>query len=191
VAWGHMAPADQDYRKGVGLDSKEWKRFRQNQDPRLHFLRDVPASDDANEQGLPELAIDFRQCFSLATAEAYFVLETAHRRCRLQQPYAEHLSNRFSWHISRIALPLDHHLPLEEGRAPGAKAVIPPAITAAVLPAVGEAGLEPKPVPAAAPSDGVAAAAQPVGSPIGDSTAHEQSPEAAPQNGAGPEVPEP
>jgi hypothetical protein len=107
-----VTPADQDFRKDIGLDSKEWKRFKQNQDPRLHYLREIPAADDASGEGLPELAIDFRQHFALPTAEAYLAVETSQRRCRLEQPYAEHLNNRFSWHICRVALPLDHHLPL-------------------------------------------------------------------------------
>jgi hypothetical protein len=129
VTFCAMAPADDDFRKDIGLNGKEWKRFRQNQDPRRHYLRDVPGADDVIGEGLPELAIDFRQYFSLPTDLAYFAVESAQRRCRLEQPYAEHLNNRFSWHMSRVALPRDHHLPLTDEAPPTEQA---PALQAGV-----------------------------------------------------------
>jgi hypothetical protein len=175
VTFCALTPADQDFRKDVGLASNEWKKFKQNQDPRRHYLRDVSGTDDASGQGLPELAIDFRQYFSISTALAYFALESAQRRCRLEQPYAEHLNNRFSWHISRVALPLDHHLPLP--LQPAAEAGVGPAVVdqaAAKGAGVGAAGGEgvvagneaPAPeggagAPGVAQCDGSAAAAGP------------------------------
>lgn len=184
------APADKDFREDIGLDSKEWKRFKQNQDPRLHYLREVPTADDAGGEGLPELAIDFRQYFALPTAEAYLAIETARRRCRLEQPYTEHLSNRFSWHLSRVALPLDHHLPL-------------PAEAETPLPAAEPAFLGDGPAapsgnaPAVVNGDGAAAAAAPAQS-VADGPANvgaaeqgvqEAAPPAAPEGGGGPQPP--
>jgi hypothetical protein len=107
-----VAPNDEDFRRGIGLGSKEWKKVEENRESRLHYLRAVPQADDASNEGLPDLIVDFRQYFAVPTAEAYFSLEAAHRRCRLETPYVEHLSQRFAVYTSRIALPLDHHLPL-------------------------------------------------------------------------------
>lgn len=91
------------------LGSKEWKYVTQNTYPRFHYVRPLAAEDDAIGEGLPALAIDFKTHFTLPVGEAYHQLETAKRRARLDSPYAEHLSQRFSSYLSRVALPLDHH----------------------------------------------------------------------------------
>jgi hypothetical protein len=75
--------------------------------------------------------VDFRQYFSLPTEEAYFGAQPARRRCRLDTPYAEHLSHRFFSHMARVALPIDHHLPMPEpeGEEPPSAAPSATAIT--------------------------------------------------------------
>jgi hypothetical protein len=105
--------ADDDFRYGIlGVNSTEWKKLRENREPRFHFLRSVVQGDDLAATGLPELVVDFKRYFALPTPEAYYWLESSIRRCRLESPYLEHLSNRFGAYISRVGLPVDHHAPL-------------------------------------------------------------------------------
>jgi hypothetical protein len=87
-----------------------WKRVRQNKDERYQFLQKVDPVCDALQQGLPELAIDFKRYFTIPTDEVYKRVEIneAKRRCVLVGPYLEHLSSRFAYFIGRVALPEDH-----------------------------------------------------------------------------------
>lgn len=114
VLFCSVAVNDEDFRRGMNLGTKEWKKVVENREPRLHYLRAVPQSDDVANEGLPDMIVDFRQYFSLPTEEAYFCAHAAVSRCRLDTPYAEHLSHRFFSHMARVALPLDHHLPLPD-----------------------------------------------------------------------------
>lgn len=85
-------------------------RFRQNKEERYQFLRAVDPALDALQEGLSAMGIDFRRYFTLFTEELYGQLQTrCQRRCRLISPYLEHLSRRFTNHLSRVGLPLDHH----------------------------------------------------------------------------------
>jgi hypothetical protein len=117
VLFCSVAVNDDVFRHGTGIGTKEWKKVVENREPRLHYLRAVPQANDTANEGLPDLIVDFRQYFSLPTEEAYFCAQAARRRCRLDTPYAEHLSHRFFSHMARVALPLDHHLPLPESAA--------------------------------------------------------------------------
>lgn len=94
----------------TGIDSKMWKRISQNKDERYHFLQKVTPEADALQQGLPELGMDFKRYFNIPTDEVYKRIEIneAKRRCVLQSPYLEHLSSRFAYFLSRVALPEDH-----------------------------------------------------------------------------------
>jgi hypothetical protein len=96
--------------RGTISGSDIWKRVWQNKDERYHFLQKVDAACDALQQGLPELAIDFKRYFTVATEEVYKRIEIneAGRRCVLVGPYLEHLSSRFAYFIGRVALPEDH-----------------------------------------------------------------------------------
>ncbi|MBE3087685.1 MAG: hypothetical protein IMZ71_00990 [Chloroflexi bacterium] len=105
-------PANSDFRHGLEINRTEWKKLTENRDPRFHFLRAVANADDAKGIGLPQLAVDFKRYSALPTAEAYYWLQQSDRRCRLESPYLEHLSNRFAAYMSRVGLPLDHHVPL-------------------------------------------------------------------------------
>jgi hypothetical protein len=129
-----VAVNDEDFRRCINLGTKEWKKVVENREPRLHYLRAVPQADDIANEGLSDLIVDFRQYFSLPTEEAYFCAGAARRRCRLETPYAEHLSHRFFSHMARVALPLDHHLPLPE------PAVDHAAAAAAVIAQAGNGG---------------------------------------------------
>jgi hypothetical protein len=88
---------------------ERWKRISQNKDERYHVLEDAEAKYDAGGQGLPALGIDFKRYFTIPTDELYVQFETnAQRRCHLQSPYAEHLSQRLTDFLSRVALPREH-----------------------------------------------------------------------------------
>lgn len=60
--------------------------------------------------GLPELGIDFKKIFTIPTDEIYqrIALGQVKRRAVLVSPYLEHLSSRFAYFLSRIALPQEH-----------------------------------------------------------------------------------
>jgi hypothetical protein len=89
---------------------KLWERIPKNKDERYHFLQKVDAARDAENAGLPELGIDFKRYFTLPTDEVYRRIELgeAKRRCVMVSPYLEHLSGRFAYFLSRVALPIDH-----------------------------------------------------------------------------------
>jgi hypothetical protein len=92
-----------------GLDSAQWKFVRGNQHERYQFLDAVPPSQDACEEGLPELAIDFKRYLCIPTEQLYAqIATTAKRRTRLLQPYREHLQIRAFGYQVRVALPADH-----------------------------------------------------------------------------------
>lgn len=82
-----------------------WKRVKQNKDERYHVLQAVPADSDAMAVGLGPLGIDFKRYFTIPVEEVYIRLDSvAKRRCRLVSPYIEHLSNRFAFYQSRVAI---------------------------------------------------------------------------------------
>jgi hypothetical protein len=87
-----------------------WNFVNTNKHERYHFLEKLPAEIDLQDQGLPELTLDFKRYFSLPSDEMYAQLLAgpAKRRCRLSSPYLEHLSARVAYYQSRVALPFDH-----------------------------------------------------------------------------------
>ncbi|HKF47860.1 MAG TPA: hypothetical protein VKB38_10930 [Terracidiphilus sp.] len=96
-----------------------WKRIHQNQDSRFQFLRAVVAEHDTGGAGIPEMLVDFRRAFTLPTADLYEQAKwSAKRRAVLKSPYVEHLSTRFGFFLSRVALPLDHHVEIREALRP-------------------------------------------------------------------------
>lgn len=102
-------PTAEDLRSTCG-GSDIWKRIRQNKDERYHFLEKVPSDCDKSGEGVPELGVDFKRYFTLPTEEVYRRLEAGptRRRTVLCTPYLEHLSTRFAYFLSRVALPRDH-----------------------------------------------------------------------------------
>lgn len=91
------------------INSNIWKRIRQNKDERYQFLESVPVEADWLGVGVPELGLDFKRYFSVPTDEVYYWLKhETKRRCKLVSPYVEHLSARFFYFHSRVALPAEH-----------------------------------------------------------------------------------
>jgi len=96
----------------VATNLKEWRNLKisSNKNERFQFLQQVDASCDAQQIGVEELGIDFKRCFTIPTDEVYRRIEIgqAKRRCVPNSPYLEHLSSRFAYYLSRVALPEDH-----------------------------------------------------------------------------------
>ena len=92
------------------IDSTIWAGVKVNKNERYHFLQLVDPSCDAQQIGLSELGIDFKRFFAIPTDEVYRRIELGlvKRRCVLVSPYLEHLSSRFAYFLSRVALPQDH-----------------------------------------------------------------------------------
>lgn len=91
------------------IKSDIWKRIRQNKDERYQFLESVPVEADWLGAGVPELGLDFKRYFSVPTDEVYYWLKReTKRRGKLVSPYVEHLSARFFYFHSRVALPAEH-----------------------------------------------------------------------------------
>lgn len=90
-------------------DSQIWKQITQNKNERYQYLRSVPAQMDALGTGISDLGADFKRHFAISTEHVYLQLQgPAKRRSRLQSPYVEHLSSRFAYYLSRVALPEEH-----------------------------------------------------------------------------------
>ena len=92
--------------------SRLWSRIKINKDERYHFFESIEKCHDLLEDDdrIGELVIDFKRYFTVPTDELYVRIKFGEtkRRCRLDHPYLEHLSSRFSYFQSRIALPEDH-----------------------------------------------------------------------------------
>ena len=92
--------------------SRIWTRIRQNKDERYQFFESIEKCHDLQEDDkkIGELVIDFKRYFTVPTDELYVRIKYGEtkRRCRLVHPYLEHLSSRFAFFQSRVALPEDH-----------------------------------------------------------------------------------
>jgi hypothetical protein len=98
-----------DLKGAVPAGRDIWKRIIQNKDERYQFLQAVDPAQDAAEQGLPDLGIDFRRYFTVPSDELHEQLTLgARRRCRLISPYKEHFMSRFTHFMARVGLPTDH-----------------------------------------------------------------------------------
>jgi hypothetical protein len=110
-----------DNMRGNGVvpqGSEIWKNVTQNKNERFEFLRSLPSEDDLSGEGLAPLLCDFKKVFSVPTDVLYLQAKgVATRRAYLLTPYAEHLSTRYAYFLSRIGLPLDHHDPVAQSPA--------------------------------------------------------------------------
>ena len=93
--------------------SRIWSRIRQNKDERYQFFESIETCHDLQreDEKIGELVVDFKRYFTVPTDELYVRIKygETRRRCRLIHPYLEHLSSRFAYFQSRVALPEDHH----------------------------------------------------------------------------------
>ena len=98
------------FRGRSDIKSDIWRRIKGNKEERYQYIESVPADLDKSGKGVPDLALDFKRYFCVATDDVYSQLDqgAASRRCCLVSPYAEHLASRFFYFQSRVALPRDH-----------------------------------------------------------------------------------
>ena len=106
------AHEEKEIREAKNLTSSIFKRVKQNKDERFQYLEECPAAFDLDGSGVPPLILDFKGYFTVPTEHLYAQLRGAGRRCCLNMPYAEHLSSRFAYFQSRLALPRDHGMPV-------------------------------------------------------------------------------
>lgn len=94
-----------EFRNRSRIGSDLWKRVRQNQDERYHYLIEATIRD--TENNLPELIADFKTVFSLPTEFVYWLLSTeqATRRGALCSPYLEDFMHRLYSFLGRVATP--------------------------------------------------------------------------------------
>jgi hypothetical protein len=113
-----VATAEELFGAGRGsgdINSTIWSHIKTNNDVRYHFFQGAEPTLDSAGIGLPELAVDFKRYFSIPTDDVYAQLDqpldpdvAVKRRLRLKNPYCEHFCTRFSFFLSRIALPDPH-----------------------------------------------------------------------------------
>jgi len=98
------------------VNSGKWRSIKTNKDERFQFFESVPSSFDLREDGLAEMCLDFKRCFSMVTSSVYSQIRCGHanRRTRLTSPYLEHFSSRIFYYHSRVGLPADHMSEPEE-----------------------------------------------------------------------------
>jgi hypothetical protein len=100
---------DADQLKATVNDPQIWRRLVRNKDERYHYLRAIDPSVDAVGTGVPALGLDFKRIFALRTDDAYGQIgSVAGRRAFLETGYREHLSSRFFYFQSRVALEEEH-----------------------------------------------------------------------------------
>lgn len=93
-----------DHLQNVGLKmqtlvTEQFKRLKQNNDARYHFL-----TEDLDLQ-LPELIVDFKHFFSIPRSIIYRESVSKNYVCSIDDLFRENLSTRFANYISRIGLP--------------------------------------------------------------------------------------
>lgn len=94
-----------EVRSRSNLKSDQWKRVRQNQDERYHYLSEAPVHD--TENSMPELIADFKTTFSLPVEFVYWLISTgqALRKGALFSPYLEDFMHRLYSFLGRVATP--------------------------------------------------------------------------------------
>ena len=81
------------------INSAEWKRIKQNNNYRYHFL------PEHEENQVPELTLDFKQYITIPRQVAYRDQIKKGVLISLGDLFREHLSSRFAHYLSRIGLP--------------------------------------------------------------------------------------
>lgn len=94
------------------IDSDLWRRIKQGYFPRYHLLEQVPEQFDLDNQDISALGIDFKKYFTIPPRQLYHCINigVTKRRCYMQSPYFEQVSDRFAHYLGRIGLPRDHQV---------------------------------------------------------------------------------
>lgn len=110
--------------KAIGMDAGQYRKVCQDALDRYYLIPATPAEDDLQGQALPDLIIDFKRYFTIATRDLDWQFASSippQRRTRIISPYLEHLQGRMASYMHRVALP--------EPRVPSitfAEATLPP-----------------------------------------------------------------
>lgn len=108
-----LREADETKRPGPQKLNRDMRnQVHNNKNERYHYLRAVEEHQDVGRRGLHATILDFKRYFTIPTDELYRRLsddaDIVRRRCRLNTPFAEHLSCRFFYFQMRVALPEEH-----------------------------------------------------------------------------------
>lgn len=80
------------------IPSKEYKKVRQNDNPRYHFLKkDL-------ERNIPELIVDFKHYYT-TTRNILYELYDTHFLASMNELFREDISQRFTAFLSRVGVP--------------------------------------------------------------------------------------
>ncbi|MBN3885859.1 MAG: hypothetical protein HWQ44_23770 [Nostoc sp. JL34] len=92
------------------ISSSEWNLVKSNRHQQYHFFEKVPPEDELNNEGLPELTVDFKKNFAIDAGFLYHQINNkiARRRTILECPYLEHFSHRYHDYHGRVALPAQY-----------------------------------------------------------------------------------
>jgi len=80
-------------------NSEQWKRLKQNQMARYHFLGGDP------DRQMPEVVVDFKHYFTVPREVLYREEFQSRYLLTMEIVYRDHLSGRFAHYLSRIGLP--------------------------------------------------------------------------------------
>ncbi len=98
----HLSMLDLTMRR---IPGKEIAKIRSNLQLRYHCL------SGCTELSVPELIVDFKHMITVSTEVMRTRYNSAdHHIARLRCPYREDLSQRFAAFLSRVGLPVEHHL---------------------------------------------------------------------------------
>jgi hypothetical protein len=92
----------------VNVDSAD--RLKKNQDIKYQFLQAVQPDEDSVRLGLESMVVYFNRCYSVPTDDLLARVKSGQtkRRTQMRSPYFEHLSDRLSYYLARVGLPVDH-----------------------------------------------------------------------------------
>ncbi len=103
---------EDQFRKGTHLEgfklvmenfnSERFKIIRGNNNPRYHFLQKAPDPD----YQIPNLVLDFKHYYTMPVPVLY-KLYRRHYVASLNELFREALSQRFSYYLSRVGLPIE------------------------------------------------------------------------------------
>ncbi|NQE35189.1 hypothetical protein [Microcoleus asticus] len=105
-----ISKAEEVRKSGNNMNRKEWELVSTQRHERFYFLEKIDVDYELQQQGLPELTVDFKRVFAIEAATLYYQLNNGMtlRRAILCSPYLEHFSRRYYSFHGRVALPAQY-----------------------------------------------------------------------------------
>jgi hypothetical protein len=102
-----ISKAEEVRKSGNNINRREWELISSQRHERFYFLEKIAVNYELQQEGLPELTVDFKKVFAIEAATLYYQLNNsmALRRAILCSPYLEHFSRRYYSFHGRVALP--------------------------------------------------------------------------------------